>query len=149
MNTKTDPIAFRVMNEIGIIDQLGKTLFERAMPDGLTMAQFIVLNRFVRLGIHSTPVELAQALQLTKATISSTLKRLEVKGFINSTPNIDDARSKRINITESGYFARNQAINLIADDLRDIGSALGTSDMESVLTILVKLRTFLDKRRNK
>lgn len=149
MNTKTDPIAFRVMNEIGIIDQLGSNIFERAMPDGLTLPQFIVLNRFVRLGIDSTPVEIAQALQLTKATISSTLKRLEVKGFVNSTPNTGDGRSKKINITESGHFARNEAIKLIADDLIEIENALGASDMESVLVFLVKLRSFLDKRRNK
>ena len=39
-----DPIAFRVMNEIGIIDQLGRTIFERAMPHGLTVSQFVVLE---------------------------------------------------------------------------------------------------------
>lgn len=44
----SDRVAFRVMNEIGIIDQLGTTLFERAMPHGLTLPQFIVLNHFVR-----------------------------------------------------------------------------------------------------
>ena len=43
-----DPLAFRVMNEIGIISQLGATLFERVMPDGMTLAQFTVLNRFVQ-----------------------------------------------------------------------------------------------------
>ena len=53
----TDPLAFRVMNEIGIIDQLGSTLFERSMPHGLTLPQFVVLNHFVRVGDDRSPVE--------------------------------------------------------------------------------------------
>jgi hypothetical protein len=43
-----DPLAFRVFNEIGIIEQLSRNLFERVLPDGLTLPQFTVLNHFVR-----------------------------------------------------------------------------------------------------
>ena len=144
----TDPLAFRVMNEIGIIDQLGKTLFERVMPHGLTLPQFVVLNHFVRLGGDRSPVELARALQVTKATMTSTLQRLEAKGFVTSTPNLKDGRSKRITLTASGQQARDQAIKSIASDLQDIESALGAKDLEAALPFLAKLRTFLDSRRD-
>jgi DNA-binding MarR family transcriptional regulator len=89
-----DPLAFRVLNEIGIIDQLGTTLFERAMPHGLTVPQFVVLNHFVRLGGDKTPMALAEALQVTKATMTSTLQRLEQKGFIAVTPDPHDGRGR-------------------------------------------------------
>src|SRR6266849_4446748 len=91
-----DPIAFRVMNEIGIIDQLGSTLFERSMPFGLTLPQFVVLNHFVRVGGDRSPVELASAIQVTKATMTSTLQRLQRKGFVTSVPDATAGRLKRM-----------------------------------------------------
>lgn len=143
-----DPIAFRIMNEIGIIDQLGRTLFERAMPHGLTVPQFVVLNHFVRLGGDRSPLELARALQVTKATMTSTLQRLEAKEFIRVTPDPKDGRAKRIAITATGRKARNQAITAIADDLAEIEKAIGARELEAALPFLVNLRTFLDRRRN-
>jgi len=143
-----DPIAFRVMNEIGIIDQLGRTLFERAMPHGLTVPQFVVLNHFVRLGGDRSPLELARAFQVTKATMSSTLQRLEAKGFIVATPDPEDGRAKRIAITATGRRVRYQAIAAIADDLAEIEKAIGGRKLETALPFLVSLRTFLDRRRN-
>jgi hypothetical protein len=44
-------IAFRIMTEIGIIHQLGSTLFERDLPDNLTMPQFGVLGRSRRIAM--------------------------------------------------------------------------------------------------
>jgi DNA-binding MarR family transcriptional regulator len=144
----SDPIAFRVMNEIGIIDQLGSTLFERAMPHALTVSQFVVLNHFVRLGGDRSPLDLARALQVTKATMTSTLQRLDAKGFIRATPDTKDGRAKRIAITAKGRRARDQAIAAIAQDLAAIESALGTHELEAALPFLVSLRRFLDQRRN-
>lgn len=142
-----DPIAFRVMNEIGIIDQLGTTLFERSMPHGLTLPQFIVLNHFVRLGVDRTPNELAASMQVTKATMTSTLQRLDAKGFISSVPDPKDGRSKRIAITAEGRDARDEAIASIAEDLAAMEAELGAEQMAAALPFLVSLRMFLDRRR--
>jgi DNA-binding MarR family transcriptional regulator len=143
----SDPITFRVMNEIGIIDQLGTTLFERAMPHGLTLPQFIVLNHFVRLGGTRSPVELADAIQVTKATMTSTLQRLEAKGFVSSAPDPDDGRSKRVALTEPGRKARDDSIQAIAHHLAAMEQAIGAADLEAALPVLAKLRVFLDRRR--
>ncbi len=143
-----EPVAFRVMNEIGIIDQLGTTMFEREMPHGLTLPQFIVLNHFVRLGGERTPHALADAMQVTKATMTSTLQRLAAKGFVSTTPDAHDGRSKRIAITPLGAQARDEAINAIAHHLSEMSNAIGTAEFEAALPFLVRLRTFLDKRRN-
>ena len=104
----SDPLAFRVMNEIGIIDQLGSTLFERSMPFGLTLPQFVVLNHFVRVGGHRSPVELASAIQVTKATMTSTLQRLERKGFVTSEP---DERMDARSASRSRHQVARPAIN--------------------------------------
>jgi DNA-binding MarR family transcriptional regulator len=143
----SDPITFRVMNEIWIIDQLGTTLFERAMPHGLTLPQFIVLNHFVRLGGTRSPVELADAIQVTKATMTSTLQRLEAKGFVSSTPDPDDGRSKRVALTDQGRKARDDSIQAISHHLAAMEQAIGAADLEAALPVLAKLRAFLDRRR--
>jgi DNA-binding MarR family transcriptional regulator len=142
-----DPIAFRVMNEIGIIDQLGTTLFERAMPFDLTLPQFVVLNHLIRMGCDRSPVELASAIQVTKATMSSTLQRLEAKGFISSAPDEQDGRSKRISITLTGRSARDQSIKAIEDDLIAMEAEVGRAEMAAALPFLIALRSFLDRRR--
>ena len=144
----SDPVAFRVMNEIGIIDQLGTTMFERAMPHGLTLPQFIVLNHFVRLGGERTPHALADAMQVTKATMTSTLQRLASKNFISTAPDEHDGRSKRIAITQLGKVARDDAIAAITHHLSDMSREIGTTQFEAALPFLVQLRCFLDKRRN-
>ena len=73
---------FQLYNEIGIIDQLASTQFERALPHGLTQAQFSLLNHCVRLGDGETPAQLASAFQVTKGTMTSTLQKLTAKGFV-------------------------------------------------------------------
>jgi DNA-binding MarR family transcriptional regulator len=143
----SDPIAFRVMNEIGIIDQLGTTLFERSMPHGLTLPQFVVLNHFVRLGGERSPLELADAFQVTKATMSSTLQRLETKGFIAMTPDPNDGRAKRVTITDKGRRARNTAIQSIETDLKALEAEVGIAVLQGALPILQKLHAFFDQRR--
>jgi DNA-binding MarR family transcriptional regulator len=143
----SDPTAFRVMNEIGIIDQLGTTIFERLMPHGLTMPQFVVLNHFVRIGGDQSPHKLADAIQVSKATMTSTLQRLVAKGFITMMPDPDDGRAKRVSITAQGRKARNDALKAIARDLRDLELAIGMQSLEAALPFLVKLREFLDRRR--
>jgi DNA-binding MarR family transcriptional regulator len=143
-----EPIAFRVLNEIGIIDQLGTTLFERSMPHGLTLPQFVVLNHFVRLGGDRSPHDLATAMQVTKATMTSTLHRLEAKGFITSSPDPKDGRGKRIAITDRGRSARDESIKAIEQDLIDMEAAIGREQFQAAIPFLVSLRTFLDRRRS-
>lgn len=142
-----DPVAFRVMNEIGIISQLGATLFERVMPNGMTLAQFTVLNRFVRFEGPSSPLELARAFQVTKGTMSSTLQRLEAHGWVAVRPDPEDGRAKRVTITASGRRARTDALAALKPLLAELETALGRS-LASALPFLVELRTYLDRRRD-
>ena len=64
---------FQVLNEVGIIHQLIQTEMNRRLPDGLHASHFGVLNHLVRLGDGRTPVSIASAFQVTKATMTNTL----------------------------------------------------------------------------
>jgi DNA-binding MarR family transcriptional regulator len=144
----SDSIAFQFMTEIGIIHQLGSTVMERSLTDGLTLPQFAVLNHLVRLGDQQNPVELARAMQVTKATMSSTLGRLERKGFVASNPNPHDGRSRRIVITPRGRKARDRAITAVASHIADIEKEIGIAAIENGLPLLRKIRTLLDRQRS-
>ena len=50
---------FQLFNEIGIIAQLSGNRFQRVLPQGLTVAQFSLLNHCVRLGDGWTPATLS------------------------------------------------------------------------------------------
>jgi DNA-binding MarR family transcriptional regulator len=110
---------FSILNEVGIIEQLSRTQFERALPKGMSLAGFTVLNHFVRLDkVSESPAKLASAFQVTRGAMTNTLQRLAVLGFVEVRPNLDDARSKLVAITPSGRAMRLQCIAQITPKLR-------------------------------
>ncbi len=139
---------FALFNEIGIISQLSSTAFERVLPHGLTQAQFTVLNHCVRLGDNKTPAQLASAFQVTRGTLTSTLQRLEAKGFITVVPDATDGRSKRVLLTPSGRAACTACIAAAAPILSQSRAALSRDEVERLLPLLVKLRVWLDENRS-
>lgn len=144
-----DPIAFELFNEIGIIDQLGGTMLERALPAGMTRAQFAVLNHFVRLGHHErSPAQLASAFQVTRPTMTSTLARLERAGLVSIRDDPADGRAKLVSLTADGRAAREAATRAIAGILPVLGTILTDAEIEAVLPVLRRLRIALDALRD-
>jgi DNA-binding MarR family transcriptional regulator len=141
------PLAFRVMNEIGIIEQLARTAFERVMPDHLTVAQFTVLNHFVRLDGERSPLQLARAFQVTKGTMTSTLARLSAKGFVAITADPTDGRAKRVALSPAGRAAHMRAVAALGPQLAELEVAVGRPLLEILLPRLTQLRKYLDARR--
>jgi DNA-binding MarR family transcriptional regulator len=90
---------FELFNEIGILAQLSRALFEARLPKGLTVPHFSVLNHLVRLGDGKTPLALARAFQVPKTTRTHTLSGLEARGLVDLAPNPRDGRSKRVRLT--------------------------------------------------
>ncbi|PCJ69333.1 MAG: MarR family transcriptional regulator [Rhodobiaceae bacterium] len=154
MTSKTAPnpdsaeAIFMFFNEIGIIGQLSGTMFRRALPEGMTMAQFSVLNHFSRLGGERTPARLAAAFQVTKGAMTNTLQRLEAKGYVTIEIDKADRRRKLVRATEKGLGVCTETITAFAGPLREFGKALGGEDIEAALPFLQKVRKFLDEARN-
>jgi DNA-binding MarR family transcriptional regulator len=142
-----DPV-FAVLNEIGICAQLSANAFERVMPKGMTLAQFVVLNHFVRLGGARRPGELARAFQLTKSTMTSTLTRLEAKGLVRRRADEGDARAARIEITPAGTAMRARCLGALAPLLAALRERLGVESFEGLLPGLRVLRADLDAHRD-
>ncbi len=145
--TDDEALLFRLFNEIGIINQLATTAFERVMPHDLTIAQFTILNHCVRLGDNKTPAQLADILQVTRGTLTSTLGRLSDKRFIRIVPDEEDGRSKRVVLTAAGRRARDAAIAAAMPILSRARDAMPRARVQDLLPALEDLRRWLDADR--
>lgn len=146
--THQDPPLFALLNEIGIIEQLARSRFERSQPDGLRLPQFTVLNHLVRLGDGRGPAQMARAFEVTKATMTNTLQRLEARGFIQIEADPDDARAKRVYLTEAGRARREQAVRDTVISLTPVAKDMGVMPADA-LPALAALRRALDHARDK
>jgi DNA-binding MarR family transcriptional regulator len=140
-------LLFRLFTEIGIIHQLSNTAFQQLLPHSLTGAQFAVLNHCVRMGDSKTPAQLADILQVTRGTMTSTLRRLEAKGFIRFLRNDRDGRSKRVVLTTQGRKARESSIVASLPLLAKVRGTLPRHTVERLLPELEALRIWLDGNR--
>lgn len=144
-----DPLVFRLFNEIGIINQLATTAFERALPKGMTQAQFSILNHFIRLGHHErSPAQLASAFQVTRPTMTSTLARMERAGLVAIRPDPQDGRGKLVSVTEKGRTMRETCIAAGALFVPVVNSLMTKAELEATLEPLTRLRVVLDEMRN-
>lgn len=139
--------AFRFMTEIGIIAQLSGNAMEKALPDGMTMAQFGVLNHLARLGGAWSPLRLANAMQVTKGAMTHTIRYLSAKGHVAVGPDARDGRGKLVSITPKGLAARDAAVAAMAPEIEALVKAVSPELIAQTIPALEKVRRYLDERR--
>ncbi len=142
----SDPDLFKILTEVDMIAHMAKNEFERLLPDGMTQAQFGILNRITRLKTQETVSELAAAFQVTQPTMTSTLKRLSHKNYITFKPDKRDRRIKRVAVTKAGSKSREQVILKLAPLLAAQGEAIGALNFERLLADLARIRMQFESR---
>lgn len=140
---------FQLFNEIGIIDQLARALFEARLPDGILVSHFAILNHLVRVRDGQTPLALARAFQTPKTTVTHTISVLVRHGFVSLRPNPKDGRSKCVFITDAGRTFRDEAIAALAPDLAEIAAVFPPKKIEPLIEGLEALRVWMDARRDR
>ena len=150
-DTKADPASmeagFAFFNEIGIISQLSTTLLARVLPDGLHPSHFAIMNHLVRLGDGKTPVAIARAMQVTKNTMTHSLRVLEGRGFITVTPNPRDARGKLVYLTDAGRDFHTNARAQVMTTFAPLITPEQMAHMAAALPHLTEVRKHLDTNR--
>ncbi len=143
-----DPVEFAVMTEIGIISQLADNLFQSHLPNGMTVAQFSVLNHLLRLDVQQTISELASAMQVSQPTMSSTVRKLEDKGLVELVHEAEDRRIRRVAVTDVGAQLRNDAVAALAPMAEILRQNMPPSLWHDILPQLNRIRVFLDDLRS-
>ena len=135
-------------NEITSIDQLVKTLVGKVLPDDVHPSHFAIILHLTRIGDGKTPLSLANAMQVTKATMSHSLKVLEKRGFIETLPSETDARSKHVFLTQVGWSFHAAAIEALS---RAFGHFLRDEHRQIMIEMmpgLTTIRNLLDDNRD-
>jgi len=138
---------FQVLTEIGIIQQLSATVFNRQLPEGLHISHFGVINHLCRLGDSRTPVELASSFQVTKPTMTNTLTKLSARGLIEIRNNPDDGRSKLVFLTPEGRTFRDRSIAALEPFMARMDQEFDLEKLMDIQPVLQELREYLDNNR--
>ncbi|MEZ5777243.1 MAG: MarR family transcriptional regulator [Paracoccaceae bacterium] len=143
MAESDDPLAIALFSEVFMADQLARNRISRALPKGMELSHFSVLNHLAHLNDERSPAQLAQAFHVTRGAMTNTLSKLEWAGHVHIRPDWDDARRKFVSISPSGRAARDAALAALAPVFTEVIMSIGADRVRTVLPILRELRTRL------
>ncbi len=143
MDEAGDPLAVSLFSEIFMVDQLARARLTKALPKGMEISHFSILNHLARMQSERSPAQLARSFNLTRGAITNTLTKLEQAGHIHVRPDWDDARRKFVAISPAGLRARDAALQAIAPLIHEVVDDIGADRVRAVLPILRTLRSRL------
>jgi DNA-binding MarR family transcriptional regulator len=141
---KTDDIAVALFGELFMADQLARNRISKALPKGMELSHFSVLNHLARTNDERTPAQLARSFHVTRGAMTNTLARLEWAGHVHIRPDWEDARQKFVAISPSGRAARDAAVAAVVPLIGDVVQALGAEKVRALLPVLRELRLRLE-----
>lgn len=140
MSERNEDLAVMLFGELFMADQLARNRISKALPKGMELSHFSVLNHLAGIAEERTPAQLARAFHVTRGAMTNTLTKLEWAGHVHIRPDWDDARQKFVAISPSGRAARDAAVASIAPIIGDAVTALGADKVRAVLPVLRDLR---------
>lgn len=142
-----DTLAITLLSEIATVEQLAQSHLKNALPKGMEVSHFAVLNHFAGSGGEKTPGQLARVFHVTKGAMTNTLRRLENAGYVTIRPDKTDARSKLVRLSPEGKVARDEAVKMIAPVFEAVAAELGSDKIKAVLPVMRELRELMNGGR--
>lgn len=125
------------------VARLLRTAFDRRVKElGLTRSQWWVLTHLFRKdGV--TQSELAEVLELERASLGRLLDRLEAKGWVRRETDARDRRAKRIFLTEAVEPPMKTMRRLAAEVRRDALCGLSPEEQDRFVDTLLAIKSNL------
>ncbi len=146
MSESADPLAAALFAEVFMADQLARNRVSRALPKGMEISHFSVLNHLAHFNEERTPAQLAATFHVTRGAMTNTLSKLVWAGHIHIRPDWDDARRKFVAISPAGRAARDAALAAFMPVISDIVRGIGEDKVRQALPVLRELRTRLEEQ---
>ena len=137
-------ITVALFSEVLASEQLMRGRLSRALPKGMELSHFVMLDYLSRQNRERSPAELARTFNLTKGALTNTLGKLEKYGYIHIRPDWDDARKKLVLISDSGGRVRDESVLAITPVLENVMSKMDKNRLRDGLRFLRELREALD-----
>ena len=138
-----DSMAIAMFSEIMTADQLIRSQLSKALPKGMELSHFSVLNHLAHQGVERSPAQLARLFSVTKGAMTNTLSKLELAGYVHIRPDWDDARKKKVALSVAGRNARDQAFKAVEPVFEEVISRMGVEKIKTTLPVLRELRSVL------
>jgi len=145
MSELNDPLAVALFGEIFMADQLARTRLSKALPKGMEISHFSVLNHLAHVNDERSPGQLARAFHVTRGAMTNTLSKLEWAGHVHVRPDWEDARRKFVSISPAGRAACDVALEAIIPIISDVVKKIGKDKVRGALPVLRELRERLDQ----
>jgi len=144
MTAQLQDLSISLLGEIFTVDQLARNRLSKALPKGMELSHFAVLNHLSNLHDERTPAQLAKSFHVTKGAMTNTLAKLEAAGHIHIRPDWDDARRKLVTVSPSGRAARDGALQAITPVIEETVTFIGGDKVRAILPVLRELRIRLE-----
>lgn len=141
-----DNLSVALFSEIFMADQLARNALSKALPKGMEISHFSVLNHLSHAGEAKSPAQLARTFHVTRGAMTNTLNKLEWAGHVHVHPDWDDARRKLVTISPAGRKARDAALAAIAPIIADVVHTIGVDKVRAALPVLREVRARFDEQ---
>ena len=122
------------------VARLLRTSYDRRIRKlGLTRAQWWVLTHLYR-GDGVSQTELAETLEIEKATLGRLLDRLEAKGWVRREHDATDRRVWRVHLTDEVEPALRTMRTIAAELRRDALSGVSAAERERFVDTLLAIK---------
>jgi MarR family transcriptional regulator, transcriptional regulator for hemolysin len=134
-----------ILNDVA---RLMRIVFDRRVKSlGLTRSQWWVLNHLFRNN-GATQSELAEILEIEKATLGRLLDRMQAKGWIRREEHATDRRAKQVYLTEEVEPAVKAMRAAAAELRRDALASFEAADRERFVDMLLAIKGNLSRLEN-
>ncbi|MEO1709063.1 MAG: MarR family transcriptional regulator [Pseudomonadota bacterium] len=125
------------------VARLMRTVFERRVRDhGLTLAQWVVLTR-----VHTTPglsqSEVADILEIEKATAGRLIDKMEAKGWLERRPDPKDRRINRLHLLDRAERIHRDIFPIAEATVMDAFSSLSVKERDVLSGLMRRVRSTL------
>ncbi|WP_424941361.1 MarR family winged helix-turn-helix transcriptional regulator [Aliiroseovarius sp. S253] len=141
--SSAETLSVALFSEMFMADQLARNRLSKALPKGMELSHFSVLNHLARVGEEKSPAQLAKSFHVTRGAMTNTLNKLEWAGHVHIRPDWDDARRKFVTISPSGKAARDAALAAITPIISNMVKQIGAENVRNVLPVLREMRQIL------
>ncbi len=146
MADTAESLSIALFSEMFMADQLARAALSKALPKGMELSHFTVLNHLANIAEPRSPAQLARAFHVTRGAMTNTLAKLEWAGHVHIHPDWDDARRKQVTISPAGRKARDTALSAIAPIISEVVTKIGPNKVRAALPVLREIRARFDQQ---
>lgn len=148
-----DPLSsYAFLNLIKTTDDVWGIMHQHLADHGISQGRFLVLMLLIEkpdvdYPCPSSPAEIADMANVSRATVTGLLDTLEKDGFVSRTPDPNDRRAITISITDAGRAFMANILPTHFRILSHLMKPLSSDERNSLVNILAKISTHIQNTR--